>query len=114
MTTAPSHDMPNNKSKILVLVRRNRPSRQGRYPASMGTLQNGIESVFRVVVKAARGLENVQFVVALGNKLDPEVFDPVPENVVVVRCSPETAEGLRDGRSSPLLRSQAAPAQEIL
>jgi zeaxanthin glucosyltransferase len=57
--------------------------------ASMGTLQNGIESVFHHILKAASGLKNLQFVVAIGDKLDRVLFEPVPQNVVLVEFAPQ-------------------------
>jgi zeaxanthin glucosyltransferase len=57
--------------------------------ASMGTLQNGIESVFRHILKAAGALTNIQFVVAIGNKLDRSSFEPIPQNVVLVDFAPQ-------------------------
>jgi zeaxanthin glucosyltransferase len=57
--------------------------------ASMGTLQNGIEDVFRDIVQAASQLTGLQFVVAVGNKLDQTIFDPVPPNVVLVGTAPQ-------------------------
>lgn len=57
--------------------------------ASMGTLQNGIESVFRQILKAASGLKDIQCVVAVGNKLDLAAFEPIPENVLLVGFAPQ-------------------------
>jgi len=57
--------------------------------ASMGTLQNGIESTFHHIINAARGLEDLQFVVVLGNKLDSAAFEPLPKNVILVANAPQ-------------------------
>jgi zeaxanthin glucosyltransferase len=56
---------------------------------SMGTLQNGIESVFRHILKAASELKDIQFVVAMGNKLDRASFEQIPENVLLVDFAPQ-------------------------
>ena len=57
--------------------------------ASMGTLQNGMEQVFHTIIDAARTMEELQFVVALGNKLEPSLFEPLPDNVLVVGYAPQ-------------------------
>jgi MGT family glycosyltransferase len=57
--------------------------------ASMGTLQNGIDSVFRHILNAADRLKGIQFVVAMGNKLDPASFEQIPENVLLVDFAPQ-------------------------
>jgi len=57
--------------------------------ASMGTLQNGIESVFRHILRAAGALTKVQFVVAIGKQLERSLFEPIPENVVLVDFAPQ-------------------------
>jgi zeaxanthin glucosyltransferase len=57
--------------------------------ASMGTLQNGIENVFRDIIQAASHLPTLQFVVAVGNKLDRTIFEPLPPNVLVVGDAPQ-------------------------
>jgi MGT family glycosyltransferase len=56
---------------------------------SMGTLQNGIESVFRHILEAASGLKDMQFVVAIGDKLDHALFEPIPDNVLLVDFAPQ-------------------------
>jgi MGT family glycosyltransferase len=56
---------------------------------SMGTLQNGIESVFRHILGAASGLKDIQFVVAMGDKLDHASFEPIPDNVLLVDFAPQ-------------------------
>jgi zeaxanthin glucosyltransferase len=55
---------------------------------SMGTLQNGIEWVFRVVAEACADLP-VQTVISLGGGLSPEVFDDLPGKPIVVRYAPQ-------------------------
>jgi zeaxanthin glucosyltransferase len=57
--------------------------------ASMGTLQNGIESVFRSILDAAKILEHLQFVIAVGDKLDQALFQPLPRNVLMVAMAPQ-------------------------
>jgi zeaxanthin glucosyltransferase len=57
--------------------------------ASMGTLQNGLESVFRAIAEAAAPRRNVQLVLSIGGHLDLEQIGPLPCNAVVVRHSPQ-------------------------
>lgn len=57
---------------------------------SMGTLQNGIEWVFRVVAEACAEFP-VQTVISLGGGLPPELFSDLPGNPIVVRYAPQLA-----------------------
>jgi MGT family glycosyltransferase len=57
--------------------------------ASMGTLQNGLESVFRAIAEAATPHRNVQLVLSIGGYLDLEQIGPLPSNAVVVRHAPQ-------------------------
>jgi zeaxanthin glucosyltransferase len=55
---------------------------------SMGTLQNGIEWVFREVAKASAELP-VQTVISLGGGLSSEVFRDLPGDPIVVNYAPQ-------------------------
>ena len=55
---------------------------------SMGTLQNGIEWVFREVAKACAELP-VQTVISLGGGLSTEVFRDLPGDPIVVNYAPQ-------------------------
>jgi zeaxanthin glucosyltransferase len=57
---------------------------------SMGTLQNGIEWIFRVVAEACAEFP-VQTVISLGGGLSPEIFSDLPGNPIVVRYAPQLA-----------------------
>jgi zeaxanthin glucosyltransferase len=57
--------------------------------ASMGTLQNGLADIFRSITQAAIGLKELQFVLAVGDQLDPRQLGAVPANVVVVSHAPQ-------------------------
>ena len=57
--------------------------------ASMGTLQNGLIDIFRAIVQAAVGLQELQFVLAVGDQLDPQQLGVLPANLVVVRHAPQ-------------------------
>jgi len=54
----------------------------------MGTLQNGSEGVFRIIVEAASA-PGRQVVLAIGDNLNPDQVGPVPANTVVVKRAPQ-------------------------
>jgi zeaxanthin glucosyltransferase len=57
--------------------------------ASMGTLQNGLVSVFREIAGAARTHKGFQFVLSIGSQLEPEQISPVPHDAIVVKSAPQ-------------------------
>jgi zeaxanthin glucosyltransferase len=57
--------------------------------ASMGTLQNGLENVFRAIAEAAAPHRNVQLVLSIGSHLELDQIGPLPSNAVVVRHAPQ-------------------------
>jgi len=57
--------------------------------ASMGTLQNGLIDIFRSIMRAAIGLKELQFVLAVGGQLDPKQLGDVSANVLVVNHAPQ-------------------------
>jgi zeaxanthin glucosyltransferase len=56
--------------------------------ASLGTLQNGMEPVFRTIAEACAGLP-IQLVLALGGGLEPERLGPLAGDPLVVRFAPQ-------------------------
>ena len=56
--------------------------------ASLGTMQNGSESIFRTIATACAGL-NAQLVISLGGGLDPERLGALAGNPIVVRYAPQ-------------------------
>jgi MGT family glycosyltransferase len=56
--------------------------------ASMGTLQNQIQRVFREIAQACEGL-NAQLVISLGGGAKPESVAPLPGNPLVVGYAPQ-------------------------
>lgn len=56
--------------------------------ASMGTLQTGLDDVFRMIAGAA-GAPGRQLVLAVGDHLDAERIGPVPANTIVVQQAPQ-------------------------
>jgi zeaxanthin glucosyltransferase len=56
--------------------------------ASMGTLQNGMDWVFKMIAEGCAGLD-VQLVLSLGGNLDPAKFSGLPGDPVVVQFAPQ-------------------------
>jgi MGT family glycosyltransferase len=56
--------------------------------ASLGTLQNGSESIFRTMAEACAGL-HAQLVISLGGGLDPSRLGVLPGDPLVVRYAPQ-------------------------
>jgi UDP:flavonoid glycosyltransferase YjiC (YdhE family) len=56
--------------------------------ASLGTLQNGSESIFRTIASACAGL-HAQLVISLGGGLDPARLGILPGDPLVVRYAPQ-------------------------
>jgi MGT family glycosyltransferase len=56
--------------------------------ASMGTLQNGSEAIFRMIAEACAGLD-LQLVISLGGGLDPARLGKLAGNPLVVRFAPQ-------------------------
>jgi zeaxanthin glucosyltransferase len=56
--------------------------------ASLGTLQNGSEEIFRTIASACSGL-NLQLVLSLGGGLDPSRLGALPGDPIVVSYAPQ-------------------------
>jgi zeaxanthin glucosyltransferase len=56
--------------------------------ASLGTLQNGLDWIFRVILAACEGLD-AQLVLSLGGNMDPEGFSGTAGNPIVVKFAPQ-------------------------
>lgn len=56
--------------------------------ASLGTLQNGSESIFRIIAEGCAGL-NTQLVISLGGGLDPARLGSLPGDPVIVCYAPQ-------------------------
>ena len=56
--------------------------------ASLGTLQNGSDQVFRIIAEACAGL-SAQLVLSLGGGLDPAGLGPLPGDPIVVKFAPQ-------------------------
>jgi UDP:flavonoid glycosyltransferase YjiC (YdhE family) len=56
--------------------------------ASLGTMQNGSETIFRTIAEACAGL-NAQLVISLGGGLEPERLGTLAGDPIVVRYAPQ-------------------------
>ena len=57
--------------------------------ASMGTLRNGLESVFTSIAEAVGTRPGMQLVLSIGPSLDPEKISSLPANSIVVKNAPQ-------------------------
>ncbi|MEA2264056.1 MAG: zeaxanthin glucosyltransferase [Acidobacteriaceae bacterium] len=57
--------------------------------ASMGTLQNGLESVFSTIAEAVGRRRGMQLVLSIGPTLDPQQVQSLPANSIVVNDAPQ-------------------------
>jgi zeaxanthin glucosyltransferase len=57
--------------------------------ASMGTVQNGLENVFRTIAEAVGLHRDLQLVLSIGNRLDPDLIGTLPSNAIVVPQAPQ-------------------------
>jgi MGT family glycosyltransferase len=57
--------------------------------ASLGTLVNGLDDVYKLILKAVEPLEDVQVVLSVGKNINPENLGSIPSNTIVVRSAPQ-------------------------
>jgi zeaxanthin glucosyltransferase len=57
--------------------------------ASMGTLLNGLDHVFRAILNAASQLPGVQLVLSIGSNLSISSLGPIPSNTIVAPEAPQ-------------------------
>jgi zeaxanthin glucosyltransferase len=57
--------------------------------ASLGTLVNGLEDVYKHTLRAVEPLEDVQVVLSVGKNISPENLGRIPSNTIVVRSAPQ-------------------------
>jgi zeaxanthin glucosyltransferase len=57
--------------------------------ASMGTLVNGLEYVYRTILDAVRNLSGIQVVLSVGRNIDLDDLGPIPSNTLVVSSAPQ-------------------------
>jgi zeaxanthin glucosyltransferase len=58
--------------------------------ASLGTLVNGLNKVYRAILEAVSAFPETQVVLSVGKNLDPSELEPFPSNTIVVRNAPQT------------------------
>jgi zeaxanthin glucosyltransferase len=59
--------------------------------ASLGTLVNGLEYVYRTILDAVRNLSGIQVVLSVGRNVDIDDLGPIPSNTLVVSSAPQIA-----------------------
>jgi zeaxanthin glucosyltransferase len=57
--------------------------------ASMGTLVNGMEYVYRTILEAIGRFPENQVVLSVGNNINPDDLVPIPSNTIVVSSAPQ-------------------------
>lgn len=57
--------------------------------ASLGTLVNGIEDMYRIILEATRRLPETQVVLSVGDVVDFYDLGPIPSNAIIVRRAPQ-------------------------
>jgi zeaxanthin glucosyltransferase len=57
--------------------------------ASMGTLVNGLKSVYRAILEAVGEFPEMQVVLSVGRNVDPNDLGPIPTNTIVVPVAPQ-------------------------
>jgi len=57
--------------------------------ASMGTLVNGLKSVYRIILEAVGEFPEMQVVLSVGRNVDPNDLGPIPTNTIVVPVAPQ-------------------------
>jgi zeaxanthin glucosyltransferase len=58
--------------------------------ASLGTLVNGLDKVYRTILEAVSQFPETQLVLSVGKNLDPSELEPFPPNTIVVPSAPQT------------------------
>jgi MGT family glycosyltransferase len=57
--------------------------------ASLGTLVNGLDDMYKHILEAVEPLEDIQVVLSVGKNIDPENLGPIPSNTIIVRSAPQ-------------------------
>ena len=57
--------------------------------ASLGTLVNGLESVYQTILDAVGPMNDVQLVLSVGKNVNLDELGPVPENAILVTSAPQ-------------------------
>jgi zeaxanthin glucosyltransferase len=57
--------------------------------ASLGTLVNGLDSIYKTILPAVGRMSEIQVVLAKGNNIERDDLGPIPSNVIVVDQAPQ-------------------------
>jgi len=57
--------------------------------ASLGTLVNGLDHVYKTILEAVERIPDVQVVLSIGKHIDLDNLEPIPQNTIVVRTAPQ-------------------------
>jgi MGT family glycosyltransferase len=57
--------------------------------ASLGTIVNGLEHVYRIILEAMGKFPETQTVLSIGRNIDPDVLGVIPSNVIAVSAAPQ-------------------------
>ena len=57
--------------------------------ASMGTVMNGQAEAFRTIVAAVAKHKDVQLVLSVGDRVEPDQLGPAPKNAIIVKRAPQ-------------------------
>jgi MGT family glycosyltransferase len=55
----------------------------------MGTVMNGRVDVFRTIAAALTNHEDLQLVLSVGDRVDPDQVGPTPKNAIIVKRAPQ-------------------------
>jgi zeaxanthin glucosyltransferase len=57
--------------------------------AALGTIVNGLEFVYRIILDAVRSIPGIQVVLSVGHNIDLDDLGPIPSNTIVVNSAPQ-------------------------
>jgi MGT family glycosyltransferase len=57
--------------------------------ASLGTLVNGLDHVYKIILEAVGKLPEAQVVLSIGTNIDPDRLGPIPPGTIIVRKAPQ-------------------------
>jgi MGT family glycosyltransferase len=57
--------------------------------ASLGTLVNGLEYVYRIILDSVRAIPGIQVVLSVGHNVNLDDLGPIPSNTIVVSSAPQ-------------------------
>lgn len=57
--------------------------------ASLGTLVNGLDHIYKTILETVGRLPDVQVVLSIGTHIDLDSLEPIPQNTIIVRRAPQ-------------------------